>query len=342
MTHKNSLMKDAGDRISYKCLSSNSREPRAPRRQAWVHYLMELCGEAAPEHVVEGGRGGGEGIPGAGTWPCRSCGRGDGVGRESEHFVGNQNPQAPSPSCCPSTWAKFSKICRPLWFCVCCLHLLLLFSFSITSHCCVNMRTLLEYNIKHSPGKSIPLKRTGGNIHQVFCLLTFLLFIIILPGAGGCWSLPWDRVMVQPPQRLGKHPAPPLVPCLHQPLWGDVLCVMCSWSWDEPPSLDPPIQEEPCSFLSPPLSSFASELTVPYFKKEQNLKHPWKAEESRKVNNSGVCWGHFCNRREKIMQQDVQQQRKSFLYLSSPLSPVCECLTSCAASEYKLCSAHSG
>lgn len=27
---------------------------------------MELCGEAAPEHVVEEGRGGGEGLPGAG------------------------------------------------------------------------------------------------------------------------------------------------------------------------------------------------------------------------------------------------------------------------------------
>lgn len=57
----------------------------------------------------------------------------------------------------------------------------------------------------------------------------------LCPGAGWWCS---------PPQRLGEHPAPPQVPCLHQPPWGDVLWVMCSWSpggsWDEPPSLDPP------------------------------------------------------------------------------------------------------
>lgn len=236
------------------------------------------------------------------TWPCRSCGRGDGVGWESEHFVGKQNPQAPSPGCCPSTWAKFSEICRPLWFCVCCLHLLLLFSFSITSHCSVNMRTLLEYNIKHLSGKSVPLKRTGGNVHQVLCLLTFLLFIIILPGAGGCWSLPWGRVMVQPPAKTGWAPSTS-TGALFAPAslgWcslGDVLMEpwgKLGWATFSGP---PPFRRSLAS--SPPLSSFASELTAPYFKKVQNLKHPFKAEESHKVNNSGVCWGHFCNGREE-------------------------------------------
>lgn len=140
-----------------------------------------------------------------------------------------------------------------------------------------------------------------------------------------------------------------LVPASRSPkdwvnTWHLCICLVCTSLWSkmlmEPqgevrprcPSLPcpPRLQKEPCSSLvqvnpslSPPIPSFASELITPYFKKVQILKFPLLSGRRRsyKVNNLGLQQLLQQKKREKNIQQEVQQQRKSLPYLSSPLSP---------------------
>lgn len=106
------------------------------------------------------------GALGLGTLMFCSCGGGDRVRQDFEHFVGKQNPQAPSLSAAPAPKQSSSRSADLCNSYVRYLHLLLLFSLI----CCpVSMGTLSEYNIKHSLCKSILSEIMGGNTHQVFC-----------------------------------------------------------------------------------------------------------------------------------------------------------------------------
>jgi len=129
---------------------------------------------AAPEPVVGGGRGGVTGALGLGTLLCYSRGGGDGVGQDLEHFVGKQKPRAPSLCAAPApeqSPLRSAVLCDSV--CSASTAVGVLFSLLLPPYCHVRTRTLSEYDIKRSFCKPIPLKRTSGNIHQVFFSVNF-------------------------------------------------------------------------------------------------------------------------------------------------------------------------
>lgn len=158
--------------------------------------------------------------------------------------------------------------------------------------------------------------------------------------------------MGQPSQRLGEYLAS------LQTLWSSVLgggvLMESQWKlcWTALATL--PAQEEPhrhtlhvTSRLSCPLSSFASEMMVSYFCKNVDPEIPiveCKAEEYHKVSKSGACQGHSFNGRKerKNPASGAATKKIPFWSIKPSFSSLCECLTSCTVSEYKLCPAHSG
>lgn len=131
---------------------------------------MEVCGAAAPERAAGGRRRRGRGEP-RGWAPCcaAAVAEGTGSGRTLSTLWGSKTPGHP-PWVLPQRLSKALRD-QQTSATLCVLHPLAVAVFFslLPPHCLVNMRILLQYNIKHSLCKSIPLKRRDGNIHQRFC-----------------------------------------------------------------------------------------------------------------------------------------------------------------------------
>lgn len=170
-------------------------------------------------------------------------------------------------------------------------------------------------------------ERSHGPSSAILC---WALWTLSCTRAGGCWSPPQGKVMGQPlqtgqaagtsagalfaPASLGwrasglwAHGAlreAGLSRSLWTPLSGEALQLRLEGNPVSPSFLSPP-------HPSPPLPSFTSELTAPYFKKSTDPVAEWKTEESHKVNMLGAHWGHSCKgRKEKKKKSNKRYSNK--------------------------------